>query len=70
MRVTVTVLRGRTVESGVWCQPCLLPSAHLVEVLIAMSHPGPGGATCITRTEYQRRVWCQDCGRTTVPPPA
>lgn len=52
MRVTVTVLRGRQVESGVWCDVDALPSAVLIEYLVAF-----GGRPAA----YLMYRWCPTC---------
>lgn len=52
LNIAVKVLRVRLLETGVWCEPCALPSAVRIEVLFG-GGLGQG---------YVHGRYCHDCG--------
>lgn len=50
--LTISVLRWRILESGLWCDRCALPSVVVLELLL--------GGDCVPG--YLVRRCCTDCG--------
>lgn len=63
--IRLQAVRGRVLDTARWCPACLLPSAVLIEVLVATT--GPRGTSAMF---YVQRVSCPDCDYVAEPDPS